>query len=267
MNQLALKGIGIAVALLLWEALGRWFGADLFAPPSAVAPVLVAMLGQGQMLGILATSLQAMLVGYLGAVVVAIPLGVAMGRTGWIDAILHPWLSMFIVTSVAAVVPLLILMLGTGFWFRVAVVMMATVWFVMLTVYQGARGIDPRWIDVGRSFGASRFQAFHKVLLPALLPYVLVALRIGLTHAIRAMVVAELFVLVGVGRLLHDAGFDISTARILSLLVVIAAVGIAANALLSFAARWLAPWSVVQDEQAGRPWGRSAPKLKTGRAS
>jgi ABC-type nitrate/sulfonate/bicarbonate transport system permease component len=81
------------------------------------------------------------------------------------------------------------------------------------------------------------------------------------------MVVAELFVLVGVGRLLHDAGFDISTARILSLLVVIAAVGIAANALLSFAARWLAPWSVVQDEQAGRPWGRSAPKFKTGRAS
>ena len=62
---------------------------------------------------------------------------------------------MFIVTSVAAVVPVLILMLGTGFWFRVAMVFMAAVWYIMLTVYQGARGIERRWIDVGRSFGAA----------------------------------------------------------------------------------------------------------------
>jgi ABC-type nitrate/sulfonate/bicarbonate transport system permease component len=262
MSDTALKACGIAVALLVWEALGRWFGTALFAPPTAVAPVLLAMLGQATFLGILATSLQAMLVGYLAAALVAIPLGVAMGRSAWVDAILHPWLSMFIVTSVAAVVPLLILMLGTGFWFRVAVVMMATVWFIMLAVYQGARGIDRRWIDVGRSFGATRTQAFRKVLLPALLPYVLVALRIGLTHAIRAMVVAELFVLVGIGRLLHDAGFDISTARILSLLAVIAAIGIAANALLSLITRWVAPWSAAQEAHAGTAWKRVLPKLQ-----
>ncbi len=256
LGDAALRACGIAAALLLWEVLGQTFGTELLAPPSAVAPVLLTMMVQGQVLTTLGASLSAMLAGYGAACVLAVPLGVAMGRSSWFDALLHPWLSMFIVTSVAAVVPLLILMLGTGFWFRAVVVMIASIWFVMLTVYQGARGIDRRWIDVGRSFGAGRVQQFRKVLLPALLPYVLVGLRIGLTHAIRAMVVAELFVLVGLGRMLHDSGFDVSTARILSLLAVIAAVGLVSNALLDLAARRLAPWSIARDAPAARPWGR-----------
>lgn len=249
MNDLGLKALGVVLALLVWEAVGRACGAELFAPPSAVLPALGAMLAQGQVLVILGNSLLAMLAGYVAACVVAIPLGVAMGRSGWFDMLLHPWLSMFIVTSVAAVVPVLILMLGTGFWFRMAIVFLAAVWYVMLTVYQGARGIERRWIDVGRSFGAPPGFAFRKIILPALLPYMLVALRIGLTHAIRAMVLAELFVIVGFGKLLHDTGFDLSTAPMLGLLLLIAAVGIAANMLLDMLARVLAPWSAAQ----GRP--------------
>jgi ABC-type nitrate/sulfonate/bicarbonate transport system permease component len=254
--DLALKAIGIISALLLWEGIGRIFGAELFAPPSAVVPVLGAMLVQGQVLAILANSLQAMLVGYAAAALIAIPVGVAMGRSNWCDMLVHPWLSMWIVTSVAAVVPLLILLLGTGFWFRVVVIMLASVWFMMLTVYQGARGIERRWIDVGRSMGAGKLAEFFKIMLPALLPYVLVALRIGLTHAIRAMVVAELFVLVGYGRLLHDSGFEVSTAGVLSLLVLLSAVGLIGNAILSFGARHLAPWSVALEEHTARPWGK-----------
>jgi len=245
MTDLGLKTLGVALALLLWEAIGRGFGAELFAPPSAVLPALGALLGQGDVLTTLGNSLLAMLAGYALACVVAIPLGVAMGRSAWCDMLLHPWLSMFIVTSVAAVVPVLILMLGTGFWFRMAIVFLAAVWYVMLTVYQGARGIEPRWLEVGRAFGASTTFTFRKIVLPALLPYVLVALRIGITHAIRAMVVAELFVLVGVGKLLHDTGFDLSTAPMLALLVMIAAVGIVANVLLDALARQLAPWSTA----------------------
>lgn len=252
-GDFALKALGVAIALLLWEALGRAFGAELFAPPSAVFPQLAAMLAQGQVLAILGNSLLAMLAGYLVACLVAIPLGVAMGRSAGVDLLLHPWLSMFIVTSVAAVVPVLILLLGTGFLFRMAIVFIATIWYVMLTVYQGARGIERRWLDVGRAFGATPTMTFRKIILPALLPHVLVALRIGLTHAIRAMVVAELFVLVGYGRLLHDAGFDMSTARMLGLLVLIAAVGVVANMLLNAAARLLAPGSAALDSESPRP--------------
>ncbi len=234
--------LGVTVALAAWELLGRAIGIDLFAPPSVVAGEYLELLRGGQMLRELAGSLRQMLVGYGLACVVGLPVGVAMGRSRVADALLHPWLSMFVVTSVAALVPLFILIFGTGFWFRASIVFVASIWYVMLTIYHGARGIDPRFVDVGRAFGASRWRGFHAVLLPALYPYVITAMRIGLVHAIRAMIVAEMFIIVGYGGLIYRAGLETSTAPLLALLVTLMILGVAANALLRWGARAVAPW-------------------------
>jgi ABC-type nitrate/sulfonate/bicarbonate transport system permease component len=249
--RLAYNLSGITLALVAWELLGRAIGVELFAPPSVVVPEYVQLLREGQMLPELATSLRQMFVGYGLACLIGLPLGVAMGRSRLADALLHPWLSMFVVTSVAALVPLFILLFGTGFWFRAAIVFVASIWYVMLTIYHGARGIDPRLIDVGRSFGANRWQAFRAVLLPALYPYVITAMRIGLVHAIRAMVVAEMFIIVGFGGMIYRAGLGISTAPLLALLVMLMVVGVAANALLRRAARAIAPWYEERVATAG----------------
>src|SRR3546814_9960795 len=96
---------------------------------------------------------------------------------------------MFLVTSVASLVPLFILLLGTGFAFRATIVFLASVWYIVITTYNGTRGIDPGLLAVARSFGASQFQTASKVVLPALFPYLIAGARIGLVHAIRAMVV------------------------------------------------------------------------------
>ena len=234
--------LGIVTALAVWELVGRGIGAELFASPSVVFPEYVALLREGQMLTELAISLRQMVVGFGFACLIGIPVGVAMGRSRFWDAVLHPWLSMFVVTSVASLVPLFILVFGTGFWFRAAIVFTASIWYVMLTVYHGARGIEPRFIDVGRSFGANRWQAFRAVLLPALYPYVITAMRIGLVHAIRAMVVAEMFIIVGYGGLIYRSGLSLSTAPLLGLLVTLMLVGVTANALLRVGARTIAPW-------------------------
>ncbi len=241
-RRLAYNVAGIATALAIWELAGRAVGVDLFAPPSVVVPEYLSLLRDGQMLRELANSLRQMIVGYAGACAIGIPVGIVMGRSRVWDALLHPWLSMFVVTSVAALVPLFILVFGSGFWFRAAIVFTASVWYVVLTVYHGARGVDPRFIDVGRSFGASRWRAFRAVLLPALYPYVLTAMRIGLVHAIRAMVVAEMFIIVGYGGMIYRAGLSTSTAPLLALLVTLMLVGVAANALLRAGARRVAPW-------------------------
>ena len=234
--------LGVAIALIVWEIAGRLSGAEVFAPVSAVLPDYVQMLRDGEMLGELAGSLRQMLVGYGLACLIGLPLGVAMGRSRLLDALLHPWLSMFVVTSVAALVPLFVLVLGTGFWFRAAIVFVATVWYVVLTIYHGARGIEPRLLDVGRAFGAGRLRRFWKIMVPALYPYLITALRIGLVHAIRAMVVAEMFIILGYGGLIYRAGYAMTTAPLLSLLVTLMLLGMAANAVLRGATRILAPW-------------------------
>lgn len=242
MRRVGLSLCGVAIVLFLWELVGRRLGDALFAPASAVVAQFVPQLLDGSVLSALAGSLRQMAIGFGLAYVIGAPLGIAMARSSLMDALVHPWLSMAVVTSVAALVPLFILILGTGFWFRVAIVFIATVWFVMLTLYQGARGIEPRWLEVGRAFGAHPLQSFVKIVLPALFPYLFVAGRVGLTHAIRAMVVAEMFVEVGYGALLHNAGLAVSTAPLLGLILLLMALGIATNGLLVAASRVLAPW-------------------------
>jgi ABC-type nitrate/sulfonate/bicarbonate transport system permease component len=122
-----------------------------------------------------------------------------------------------------------------------------------LTAYQGARGLEPRWIDVGRSFGAGSLRRFWKIILPGLYPFLLAGTRIGLVHAIRAMVVAEMFVIVGFGGLIHSAGLAVSSAPVLALLTLLMIVAVLANALLKLAARRVAPWHEARTSEASRP--------------
>jgi ABC-type nitrate/sulfonate/bicarbonate transport system permease component len=234
--------VGIAITLLAWEVVGRIMGEALFAPVSVVARGYLALLRDGTMLTELFGSLQQMLVGFGLACVVGMPLGIAMGRSRACDVLFHPWVSMFVVISVAALVPLFILLFGSGFAFRAAIVFMASAWYIVLTTYHGARGLEPRFIDVARSFAASRGVLFWKVLMPALYPYLITGARIGLVHAIRAMVVAEMYVIVGYGGLIHRTGLNMSTAPLLGLLITLMAVSMLANTALGAAGRRLAPW-------------------------
>lgn len=239
---LALRASGLIFFLLAWEAAGRNMGDALLAPPSAVVAELAVLAEDGQTWDIIWQSLAPALVGFAISCAIGMPLGAAMGRSRICDALLHPWMSLFVVTSVAAIVPILILMLGTGWWFVVAVVVLSSIWYVVLTTYQGAVRINRRLLDVGRSFGATHARMFWAIMLPALFPYLLAGARIGLVHAVRSVVLAQLFILTGIGGLLQDAGMDVSTSRLLALLMVIMALGLAADIGLGRIAGWLAPW-------------------------
>jgi ABC-type nitrate/sulfonate/bicarbonate transport system permease component len=241
-SRFALQAGAILLVLLLWEGIGRFAGENFFAAPSVVAKEYVGLLQEGTMLAELSISLRQMFVGFLLACLAGIPIGIAMGRSRVWDVILHPWVSMCVVTSVAALVPLFLLLFGSGFGFRVAIVFMASAWYIVLTAYHGARGLEPRFLDVGRSFAASRFQLFWKVMLPALYPYLITGARIGLIHAIRAMVVAEMYVIVGYGGLIHKTGLQASTAPLLGLLLTLMVVSVLANTTLRLVGRRLAPW-------------------------
>jgi ABC-type nitrate/sulfonate/bicarbonate transport system permease component len=236
------NSFGILLTLVAWEIVGRVMGDALLAAPSVVLREYGSLLREGQMLPELFVSLRQMLVGFGLACVVGMPMGIAMGRSRVCDLILHPWVSMLVVLSVAALVPLFLLLFGSGFEFRVAVVFMASVWYVVLTTSHGARGVEPRFLDVARSFGASRLHMFWKVLMPALYPYLITGARIGLVHAIRAMVVAEMYVIVGYGGLIHKTGLHVSTAPLLGLLLTLMGVSIASTWLLRLAGDRLAPW-------------------------
>lgn len=232
---------GVALFLLAWELAGRWMGAEKLAPPSMVVPAFVELVREGEMLRELASSVRQMFAGFALACAVGMPLGIAMGRLRPVSLAATPWVSMFVVTSVASLVPLFILLFGTGFSFRVAVVFVASVWYIVLTTYNGARTVDPGLIAVARSFGASPLQTATKVILPALYPYLFAGARIGLIHAIRAMVLAEMFVILGFGGLVHQSGLQADTAPLISLLIALMILSVGATWLLRLFGEFVSP--------------------------
>lgn len=233
---------GIVLFLALWEIGGRFMGEALLAAPSVVVPEYFRLLFAGDMLRALFGSLQQMFLGFGLACVIGMPMGALMGRIRLVDALVHPWVSMIVVTSAAALAPIFILMFGTGFEFRVAIVFVSSFGYIILTAYHGARGIDPKVIDVARSFSTSTIDTYRKVVLPALFPYLITGARLGLVHAIRAMVMAEMFVLVGYGGLIFQTGQDLSTAALISYLVTLMFVSVGANMGLGWIGRQVAPW-------------------------
>lgn len=234
--------LGFAIVIAIWEIVGSRLGNSLFAPASSVLVQYIDMLGEGTMLSELFTSLRQMLLGFVIACLVGMPMGIAMGRSKITDTMLRPWVSIFVVTSTAALVPILIMILGTGLTLRATVVFLAAVWYIVLTTYNGAKGVSPELLAVGYSFSANRHQIFWKIILPALYPYLITGARIGLIHAIRAMVMAEMFVIVGYGALINQAGMEINTSSLLALLLTLAFISLIANAILSQWGKNLAPW-------------------------
>lgn len=241
-RKFLLQLTGTAIILVLWEITGRIMGEFLLAPPSKVIVTYVELLLDGEMLRELANSMRQMLVGFGLTCIIGMPLGAVMGRSKIVDALVHPWISMIVVTSAAALVPIFMLLFGTGFELRVAIVFVASIGYVVLTAYHGARGIDPKMLDVARSFNSTRFDTYKKVVLPALFPYLITGARLGLVHAIRAMVVAEMFVIVGYGGLIFQTGQDLSTSPLLAYLLTLMIVSVGCNLLLRWAGNRVAPW-------------------------
>ena len=238
----ALRLAGVAVFVLIWEIVGRIFGEALVAPFSAVIAGFPATVRDYKLFTELAGSFQQLVLGYLLGCVVGIVLGVMMGRSALLDGLLQPWVSMMFVTSIASVVPLFIITFGFGLAFRVAIVFMAAVWYVLLVTYHGARDVSPELLQTARAFAASRTQTFFMVLLPALYPYILAGMRIGLAHAIRAMVIAEMYVIVGFGGVVYNAGVEISTVSLMGALLTIMVVGVTLTEILKWIGRRTAPW-------------------------
>jgi len=234
--------LGVTLVLLVWQGFGARLGDALMATPLQVAGSLAVTLKDAAFWLAVGIMIGQMLLGYLTALAVGVPLGIAMGRSRNVRGLVKPWASMFVVVSAAALVPLFILLMGRGLLLVTAIVFAATVWYVVLTMMEAARSVSPALLNVARSYNATRWQSFRMVLLPALHPYILIAARIGLTHALRGLITVQMFIGSGYGGLINNAGLDLSTASLFGLIVVLMIISVTATSLLRRIARYSAPW-------------------------
>jgi NitT/TauT family transport system permease protein len=198
--------VPMAASLLLWAAIWEIVGQAhitiLMPPLSQVLLRLVEIVPTGTFLDALGITLRTYAAGVAIAIVVGIPIGVAMGRSALVDRMLLPWVSLFVSAPLTALVPVIMALFGFGETTIVLTVVLFSIWIVILDARAGSRGISPSLIEMAASYGASRWQAFSKVYLWAALPEILAGVRLGLIRAVKGVIVGQLLVsIVGFGYL------------------------------------------------------------------
>lgn len=248
MNQRLLRtglptAISLATGLAVWEFLARGMHATVMATPSQVARRLAEMTWSLELPRLLAESSLQFFAGYALSIVVALPLGLLMGRSRRVDRFLDPIVNALYSIPTVALVPLIVVWCGLFLPARIALVFCMTVLDMLVVVAAGARDIDRRFVDVGRSLGTSRIQQVRHILLPACLPFVFMALRVGAVRALNGMITAELFfAAVNLGAAMKRSAGDFDSAGVLAVLVTLCIAGLGVQELLRWLESRALPW-------------------------
>jgi NitT/TauT family transport system permease protein len=192
-------GVGsIAGLLLVWQLLPHLItvseGTKLFfTTPSEIVGTLWNMFATGSIWHPLGVSASGFAVGLGFAIVVALPLGVMLGRSNTLNAMLDPFITAFNATPRLVFLPLVVLWFGLGLWSKVIIVFIGALFPLLINTYEGVRNADKVLINVVRSFGAGEWDIARLVVLPNSLPYIVAGLRLAIGRAILGVVVAEFF--------------------------------------------------------------------------
>jgi NitT/TauT family transport system permease protein len=202
----ALRGASVIVFLILWQWAALVPISFNFPTPWATLVALIDLLGSGALLQATLISLQSLLLGFVAAVAIGVPLGLVMGVVGPIGRVARIYLDLLIALPTAALIPLVILSFGINIASSAVIVFVFSAPFITMNAYGGVRDVRPRLIEMARSFGASWGPLFAKVVLPSALPMILAGMRLGLSRAFLGLIVAELLLSpFGLGRLIMSS--------------------------------------------------------------
>lgn len=228
----AWRAVVLLVILLAWELIGRWWVNPLFlSPPSLIVERLISI--RADILRHTAITLREVASGFAMAALWGVLGGYLLALNRTVERVIEPFLAAFYAVPIIAIAPLLILVFGLGTPSKVATAAIYAGFPVIINVVTGVKNVDAVLIRAVRSLGATRLQIFVKVILPGSLPYVMVGLRLGFTMALIAVIVSQMIAAyAGLGWLVSYAAGTFRTPDLYAGLVVLGALGIAANEVL-----------------------------------
>lgn len=224
----------LAAIVLLWWAVIVHSGSLIFPSPQQVAAGALELARDGTLWQHIIASLVRVAAGFLLALVVALPLGLWMGRVDGAYRTLNPIFQIMRPISPIAWIPIAILWFGVGDVAPVFLIFLAAVFPLIVQTSAGVHAIDGRYLRAAENFGVPRAKLFRQVIVPAVLPEVLTGMRIALGVAWLVVVAAEMIVRSsGLGFLIMDARnagnrYDLVVAA----MIIIGLIGLGLDALM-----------------------------------
>ncbi|HHX5792516.1 TPA: taurine ABC transporter permease TauC [Klebsiella pneumoniae] len=249
-RQLTLSVATLAVLLAVWWAVAalQLISPLFLPPPGQVLQKLITITGpQGFMDATLwqhlAASLTRIVIALLAAVLIGVPVGIAMGLNSTVRGILDPLIELYRPVPPLAYLPLMVIWFGIGETSKILLIYLAIFAPVAMSALAGVKSAQQVRIRAARSLGASRAQVLWLVILPGALPEILTGLRIGLRVGWSTLVAAELIAATrGLGFMVQSAGEFLATDVVLAGIAVIAIIAFLLELGLRALQRRLTPW-------------------------
>jgi NitT/TauT family transport system permease protein len=227
--------LGFVVVLVLWEAVvdAELVKASLMSSPSRIVAAGVADFTHGTIWPHIGTSLAEWSVGFIAALVIGIPLGLALGMFRRVEYLLDPWLSALYATPTVALAPLIILLFGIGIESKWVIVFLEAFITITVSVIAGAHAADKRHLETARSFGASKSLTFRSVILPSSVPFMITGVRIGAGRALVGVIVGEFIASnIGLGFYISLNGTTLNASRVMLGILLLGGFGILMGQLI-----------------------------------
>ncbi len=248
--------LSLVVALIVWfllsigEKTGRSFP-FLFSigGRDSVIQGLQTMIERDALWSDFASSMISVAMGFGLGFLTSLPMAFLMAWYTPVRKIIEPWINFIRNIPALAYAPLVVLMLGVGRTPSVVLIWICTFMTMCITIFHGIRNIDNTLVKAAKVLGATDMDIFFRITLPATVPFILTAVRLGLSAGLTTLLAAESTgARAGLGMRIRTLQSTFETNAMLGYIIIIGIIGTLLNILVDFIERRLTSWQEKREE-------------------
>ena len=239
--------IGFAVLFMVWEVSAHVFKIPKYILPPPTVIWADLMKRYPRMIDAAMATTSEIVLGFLIAIVVSIPLAVIVSYSRPIERAIFPILIALQIIPKIAIAPLFIVWFGFGLMPKLLLVFLLSFFPILVSSITGLKSVPRDILDLARSTGSSELMVFRKIRLPHSLPSIFTGLKVAATLATTAAIVAE-FVASdrGLGYMLLEFTGNLETGMVFATVIGLSLIGIILYAMVEFVERKIVSWHVSQ---------------------
>jgi NitT/TauT family transport system permease protein len=239
-RRLLLPLLGFAGLVLVWYLSARFSGWDhqVFPGPARVMTALGELMAGGVLFQHAVASLYRVTVGFYLAIFFGIPLGIILGRLHSANLFINPLIQFLRPISPLAWIPLSMLWFGIGDKPAIFLIFLSSFFPLVVSTTIAVNAINPIFFQVAANFNFNRSEILRKIILPAIIPDIVTALRLSVTIAWLVVVAAEMIaVQSGLGYLILDSRNALRMDYVMGGMLVIGLIGLALDTIMRILGR------------------------------
>lgn len=240
-----LNAAGLGAFLLVWQVGSQVANKPVFFPrPAQALTAARELMGTGELLEHILTSLQRVMVGFGLALVVAVLVGVLMGLSPRVFAFFDPIVEVLRPVPALAWVPVLLMVVGIKPSIYYAVTFYGSLFPMLINTVSGVRTMDRQYLHAAASLGAGPLMVMREVAFPAAAPAIIAGARIGMGTGWYSIIAAELVgASSGLGYMINWYQKSFDSGRVVVGMLAIGVIGYGLNRLMLVLQRMLTPWN------------------------